>query len=292
MAPKWTSSAKVGVGTALTSASRVWFTLSHGIFNEVYYPSVDQACIRDFGLVVSDGSRFFSEEKRHTRSEVRTVAPGVPAYRLVNTCVEGRYRIEKTVLADPGRDVILQKALFVPVTGVVSDYQTYALLAPHLGNCGSGNTAWIGDYKGRRMLFAERGGLALALACDPPWLAGSAGFVGTSDGWQELSRHQQLASTYARAENGNVALTGQVDLSRDGAFVVALGFGRNGAEAGHRASASLLDGFDAALSVYVEEWSRWQREHADAMRTNDAPAFTGPVSRSYASTRRSDSPEG
>ena len=47
-------------------ASRVWFTLSHGILNEIYYPRVDQACTRDLGLIVTDGQDFFSEEKRHT----------------------------------------------------------------------------------------------------------------------------------------------------------------------------------------------------------------------------------
>ena len=57
------------------------------------------------------------------------------------------------------------------------------------------------------MLFAERGSVALALACDPPWLDGSAGFVGTSDGWQELATHKYLRTVYGRAENGNVALT-------------------------------------------------------------------------------------
>lgn len=267
-APRWTSSAKVGVGTALTAASRVWFTLSHGIFNEVYYPRVDQACIRDLGLVVANGSNFFSEEKRHTRSHVTVLAAGVPAYRLVNECIDGRYRIEKTIVADPARDVVMQMTRFVACRGRGSDYQVYALLAPHLGNYGSGNTAWVGDYKGRPMLFAERGGIALALACDPAWITASAGFVGASDGWQELSRHKRLTNTFARAENGNVALTGQIDLSQNGAFVVALGFGSNPAEAGHRASASLLDGFDEALSIYVEQWSRWQQEHAGAIRTD------------------------
>lgn len=63
--PEWTSSAKSGVGTALTAASRVWFTLSHGILNEIYYPRLDQACTRDLGLIVTDGGEFFSEEKRH-----------------------------------------------------------------------------------------------------------------------------------------------------------------------------------------------------------------------------------
>ena len=35
VAARWTSSAKAGVGTALSNNSRVWFTLSHGIFNEI-----------------------------------------------------------------------------------------------------------------------------------------------------------------------------------------------------------------------------------------------------------------
>jgi len=48
--PRWTSSAKSGIGTALADTSRVWFTISHGILNDVYYPRVDQACIRDLGL--------------------------------------------------------------------------------------------------------------------------------------------------------------------------------------------------------------------------------------------------
>ena len=30
--PRWTSSAKTGVGTALNQHSKVWFTLSHGVF--------------------------------------------------------------------------------------------------------------------------------------------------------------------------------------------------------------------------------------------------------------------
>ena len=39
IAPRWTSSSKEGVGTAYNTASRTWFTLSHGILNEVYFPT-------------------------------------------------------------------------------------------------------------------------------------------------------------------------------------------------------------------------------------------------------------
>jgi len=45
--PRWTSSAKEGVGTAYLTSCRVWFTLSHDIVNEIYYPEVDPQSARD-----------------------------------------------------------------------------------------------------------------------------------------------------------------------------------------------------------------------------------------------------
>ncbi len=259
IAPRWTSSAKSGVGAALSPLSRVWFTLSHGILNEIYCPRVDQAATRDLGLIVTDGRDFFSEEKRQTTHQVAWLAAGVPAYRLVNTCEQGRYRIEKEVIADPKRDALLQRTRFTPLRGTLADYRLYALLAPHLGNRGAGNTAWLDDYKGVPMLCAQQDDNTLALACSVPWLARAAGFVGVSDGWQDLTRHKQMVWRYTQAENGNVALTGEVDLNAaNGAFVLALGFGGNVYEAGQRALASLFDGFDAALDRYLRDWQAWQ----------------------------------
>ena len=259
ISPRWTSSAKSGVGTALNPASRVWFTLSHGIFNEIYYPRLDRACVRDMGLIITDGDAFFSEEKRHCQHDVDYLAANVPAYRLTNTCQNGRYTITKEIVADPQRDVVWQRAKFTPNTGSLGDYHLYVLLSPHLGNRGAGNTAWVGNYKGIPMLFAERDGQALALASTVPWLKRSAGFVGTSDGWQDLSQHKQMTWTYERAENGNVALTGEIDLAAgNGRFDLALGFGLTPEEAGHRARAALLDGFDAARQTAIAEWQAWQ----------------------------------
>ena len=147
--PRWTSSAKTGIGTALNLHSKVWFTLSHGILNEIYFPRVDQACTRDFGLIVTDGRQFFSEEKRHCTFENLPIEPGVPVYELTNTCMTGRYRIEKEVLTDPWRNVVLQKIRFVPLQGKLSDYRLYALLASHLANMGYGNTGLGGPLQGQ-----------------------------------------------------------------------------------------------------------------------------------------------
>jgi len=279
--PRWTSSAKTGVGTALSRGSRVWFTLSHGILNEIYFPRVDMACTRDFGLLVTDGKSFFSEEKRHCNFEVAPFEPGVPAFRLRNTELGGRYRIEKEVFADPHRNVVLQKVRFVELssteqagaaippqakagpntTATGPAYHLYALLAPHLGNWGSDNTGWVGDYKGMPMLFAEhRSGFALALACSVPWKSRSVGFAGYSDGWRDLSQNFLLTERYDRAENGNIALTGEVDLAASGGeFVLSLGFGGNWAEAALQASAALLDDYGALFREYVSQWRAWQK---------------------------------
>ncbi|HTM03654.1 MAG TPA: glucan 1,4-alpha-glucosidase [Vicinamibacterales bacterium] len=255
---RWTSSAKSGLGTAIARDSRVWFTLSHGILNEVYYPRVDQACTRDLGLIVTDGQTYFSEEKRDTRSDTSQVAPGVPAFRIHNTAADGAYRIEKEVVTDPWRDVVLQRIRFVPLQGTLADFRLFVLLAPHLANRGDGNTAWVGDYKGVPLLLAERDHHALALASTAPWPARSVGFVGFSDGWQELRAHKRLETRYLRAENGNVAMTGEIDLrASDGDFVLALGFGPTAMEAAQHARISLLEDFDAIRAEYIRAWKAW-----------------------------------
>jgi glucoamylase len=256
----WTTGAKTGVGAALGAESSVWFTLSHGIVTEIYYPFVDTACTRDLELLVTDRKDFFSEEKRDTTSEVQYLAPGVPAYQLTNTCKQGRYRIEKTILADPHRSALLMQVHFEPLQGKLEDYAVFVLLSPHLGNQAAGNSGWVSDFKGVPLLLAQRGDAALALGCTVGWLKRSAGYVGVSDGWQDISRHKQMAWTYERAEDGNVALTGEVDLrAGGGAFLLALGLGRGPGEAGHRARAGLLQPFDEARTAFVHRWNNWHK---------------------------------
>jgi glucoamylase len=259
---RWTSSAKSAVGTSLNSKSKVWYSINHGILNEIYYPQVDQACTRDLSFIVTDGKDFFSEEKRHTTHAIKHVAKGVPGYHITNSCNMHSYRIEKEIISDPSRDTVLQRVQFFPANKKRKDFKLFVLLAPHLGNNGNANTAWVGDYKGLPMLFAQRGETSLALACSIPWKKGSAGFVGTSDGWQDLMKHKEMQWEFDRAENGNVALVGEIDLEEVNGlpFIVALGFGRNAEEAGQRARASILESFESAKEQFISEWQKWQKK--------------------------------
>jgi hypothetical protein len=71
--PRWTSSQKDGVGTAYSASSRVWFTISHGILNEIYYPTIDRPQVRDLQFLITDGQTFFHEEKRDLDNTVECI---------------------------------------------------------------------------------------------------------------------------------------------------------------------------------------------------------------------------
>lgn len=256
---RWTSSAKNGVGTALSNTSPIWFTLSHGILNEVYYPRIDSACIRDLGLVVTRDDGYFSEEKRDCTSLTQPFESGIPAFHVTNTATDGAYRIEKQVITDPARACVLLHVSFSPLKGKMGDYRVSVLLAPHLVNAGNLNSAWIGDYEGRRVLFAVGRSRYLALVCDGPWRAASAGFVGVSDGWQQLRRHGRLIEEFQRADDGNVSLAAEIDFSdAHDTATLALGFGQTEYEAASCAVASLKSGFRRAHDAYIANWRGWQ----------------------------------
>jgi glucoamylase len=293
IAARWTSSAKSGVGASLSPAGRLWFTVSHGILNEIYYPRVDSACTRDLGLLVTGPDGYFSEEKRDASHEIEPFEDGVPAYRLVNTASDGTYRIEKRIVADPARPTLLQEIVFTPLTGNAGAYRVFALLAPHLVNAGMGNTAWVGERKGQTVLFASGRGSCLALASSLPWRVCSAGFVGFSDGWQQLSRGGELDPSCERAEDGNVALTGEIGFTAaDTKAVLALGFGATPDEAADNACASLKHGFEPAAKSYVQRWRKWQQRLLPLDRHVEHGINSYRVSTAVLATHRSVSPPG
>lgn len=256
---RWTSSAKSGVGTALSGVSPLWFTISHGILNEIYFPHVDSACTRDFGLAVTGPDGRFYEEKRDATHAIAMMESGIPAYLITSEARNGAWRISKRVLTDPARPTLLQEVSFIPITGSLSDYRLYALLAPHLVNAGMGNTAWVEEFEGVSMLVASGRGTSIALAASVPWGDMTAGYVGYSDGWQQLYHTGRIGQPWQRAENGNVALTGEIRLSADvPRIVLALGFGTTPARAAAHAIASLNDDFDATVASYTANWRQWQ----------------------------------
>jgi glucoamylase len=265
--PTWTSSAKDMVGGSL-GLSRLWFTLGFGIVNEVYYPRIDMPQIRDLGFIVADGEGFWSEVKRVDDYTLRYLAPGVPAVEIVHS--HPRYRLRLRITSDSARDALI---LAVDLEGD-ANLRPYVLAAPHLGATGLRNTAAVGSHRGRRVLWAEQGAFALALAAvdarqmDAMGRA-SAGYVGSSDGWQDFSRNGRLTWSYPNAGPGNVALIAELPRS----CVVALAFGASRHAAATLAMSSLAEPFSSIVDRQVTDWDAWRRrreQHAEA--THDIPA--------------------
>jgi glucoamylase len=239
-APTWSSSDKDFVTTALGPA-RLWATIGHGVINEVFWPSTGQPQIRDltFYLVGKTG---FVDLKRERRYSLATPASDIPLLTVVHTGSD--YRLALEIVPDPLRDVLLVRF------ELEGPYELALILAPHLGGTGTGNTAWVDGPA----LFAKRGDRALALLADVPLVRGSAGFVGASDGWQDLSQHGDLTWSFARADGGTVALSGKLE-GKTG--TVALGFAETREGAQSLARASLAEGISATRASFRQGWETW-----------------------------------
>jgi len=255
--PRWTSSAKEGVGTAYHTSCRLWFTLSHGILNEIYYPHVDQPNTRDFQFLISDGETFCHEEKRDLNHLIEYPARDCLFYRLTNSEPRGRYRVIKHVLTDPHGSVLLVHTnLEVFDESLRGKLRLYALLAPHMAGCGGGNSGWCSEIGAIKLIHAQREDVHLIMACSSGFSRRSVGFVGFSDGWQDLMHNFKMDWEFQAAENGNIAATGEVNLPDSGEFTIAVAFGRSYQSAATKLFQSLAEPFESNRQSYVRQWQR------------------------------------
>ena len=255
--PRWTSSAKEGLGTAYHTSCRLWFTLSHGIVNEIYYPHVDQPNTRDFQFLISDGETFCHEEKRDLDHQIEYPERDCVFYRLTNTERNGRYRIIKQVLADPHRSVLLvQTKVEVLDQSLHGKLRLYALLAPHLARHGSGNSGSCSEVGDNRLLHATRGDVHLSMGCSRGFARRSVGYVGASDGWQDLMTNFKMDWEFRGAPNGNLALTGEIELDDSAEFTVGVALGRSCQSTVTKLLQSLADPFELHREAYVRQWQR------------------------------------
>src|SRR5580658_4141627 len=255
--PTWSSSAKEMVGCAIQS-SRLWFTIGGGIINEVYYPRVDLPQTRDLGFIVGDGAGFWVEVKRLWQHTLELAAPGAPAVRIVHR--HARFQLSLRVTPCEHRDVLL---IEVTLSGD-EKLRPYALLAPHLGGTGANNLARISAHRGRRVLWAEQGGYALALAAvdsrqQDAWGRAGAGYVGSSDGWQDFARNGSLTWQYDGAGPGNVALAGELPRQA----VLALGFGTSSDSAATLALSALSEPFEVSWERQIIDWTQWHASRVE-----------------------------
>jgi len=279
---RWPPALKQAVGTAYEAGSAnspVWFTVAEGILTEVFYPNVDQAQIGDLQFLLSDGNGYFSEQKRDTTSTVSWLDQGATV-QIVGTEKKGRYSFEQNILADPAAPVIRIRTTLRQLQPASSPMKLFILFKPTINNTGAQNIGFTSQdglyatklsanhkfFDGRYgSVDAKRWGnrefkpVHAALISSSPWVASSAGYVGFSDGWQDISRHFRITEPSREAGPGNIALTGEIEMGGKSEFTyeLALGFGGTSNEAQLAARASLATPFENIKNDYDAGWKAY-----------------------------------
>jgi len=174
---------------------------------------------------------------------------------LINSDPDRRYRIVKHVLTDPHHSVVLMRVqLEVADEALRGRLKVYALLAPHLMRGGADNSGWVRDFAAARFSGDARAhahGL---------WLR--TGFHATLG--RVCRRERRLAGPDGQLPNGlglplrergNIALTAELDPSRDD-WILGVGFGASAQSAATKLLQTLADPFDRHREGYVRQWQR------------------------------------
>ena len=84
----------------------------------------------------------------------------------------------------------------------------------------------------------------------------SCGYVGYSDGWQDLHKDFQLDWEFDQAEDGNVAVIGEINPSSSREFTVGIAFGESLHGAVTVLEQSLATPFAEHRERFVDQWHR------------------------------------
>ncbi|PYP83102.1 MAG: glucan 1,4-alpha-glucosidase [Candidatus Angelobacter sp. Gp1-AA117] len=254
--PTWSASSKDGMGTAYSTSSRVWFTLARGILTEIYYPTIDRPQIRDAQFLITDGETFFHEEKRDLATRVERIEAETLGYRTNSADPEKRYQLTKEVISDPHQSCVLVHAKIAVSKQWQEKIRVYFLLAPHLEVGGWNNSAQKTEVAGRNVLLAWKNSTWLAMGCNHDFRRASCGFVGFSDGWQDINNNFTMDWEFERAENGNVAVMAEIDLSKGSEFTIGIAFGDGLHAATSILSQSLALPYPQHRTKFINQWQR------------------------------------
>jgi glucoamylase len=254
--PRWTSSKKDAVSTAYASSSRIWFTASHGTLNEIYYPTIDHPQTRDMELLFTDEETFFHEEKRDFEYDFQYIDENALAIRVMAKDIGGRYKVTKEFITDPHHPVVLMNVRVEGDEEILSRLKCYALLAPHLDGGGAGNSARSLNIAGDRCILAWKNNVSLAFGADCGFSRSSCGYVGSSDGYQDISAHMRMTWSFGQALDGNIALMGEIDVAKYREFTIAISLG----DGHHSALASMMQTLATPYAEhrarFIEQWHR------------------------------------
>ena len=176
--------------------------------------------------------------------------------RATATGPGGRYKVLKEYISDPHHPVVLMNVKITGEEALLNKLKCYVLLAPHLDGGGAGNSARAVDIAGQRVILAWRNDISLAMGASCGFSRSSCGFVGTSDGYQDLLQHGKMEWQYSSATGGNIACMGEIEVAGNREFTIAIGMGEGHHAAISSMKQSLCFDFASLSERFILQWHR------------------------------------
>jgi glucoamylase len=228
-------------------------------------------------------------EPRRTRRRSSSFSIGLNSFNWLDslgffqTDKQNQYRIEKHIFSDPDRQTLWLRVILTAQNTLTP----YLLINPHLNNTGNGDVAFV---TANSLNAREQEDIYLSVKSTLPFIQTAAGYVGSTDGYQDLKDNGVMDWTYDYTpQAGNVAMMAQLPSLKAGetvTFDLAIGFGRSYEAATAQAEASLGEGYDRLLAQYNGQGSAigWEDYLASLRDLPSLTAYTGDKGRQlYAS---------
>jgi glucoamylase len=266
------------VGTAPGTGSKTWYTVADGMLSDVYYPTIDNTDVHSLEYLVTDGSSFTDIQPRDMTYTVSALGASGLACQVTAKAKDGAYQIVTDYLTDPGRNSVVMRVRFDPLTAAAASDHLYARLQPLVNGHGGGGSENAGadsattvqtaggpvpvDYSTNSFTEATNRTFAtpayLALAASRPFPATGNGFAGQpSDGLTQLTTSHTLTG-HQNASDGDVTSTVELPAGTQGpGTTLVLGFGPTETAAVSTAEASARSPFSATLGAYDGQWQRY-----------------------------------
>lgn len=275
---QWATAGKQAIGTSANLESRVWFTLAQGVLTEVYYPDVTVANVHVLQFVVVDPkTKKVETEREDAIHQIKATRPDSLSFQQINTAKSGAWKITKTYTTDVERASVLIDVKFESKN---KNLNLYVYYDPSLANTGMHDRAYspllqlVGNYEYEKGTItkdgvktvkksgsatvsggmgSEEGKYASAVYFSSDIEEYTNGYLGVSDGMEQLRKYGKITETYAEASNGNVVQMARIMKPQQ--FTAILAFGEDILKASTVAAKSHEKGFAKCLAEYEKGWS-------------------------------------
>ncbi len=251
--PNWSSAKKVVAIASHESStdvkSPIYVTAAHGVLTEVFFPTVDKGQIKDSQLLIVTNQGDFLEEKTHFEHKV--IHHDSALVSLENRHSASGLKITHTLFPHPQQSWVVDR---VRIEAPSAGYRFFLLTNPQLDNTGYHDSAWTTETG----FYVQDGATSLRVSATVPFKKKSVGFVGSSDGYQDISQDKSMDFQFTHAQGGNVALTGELDVpGKGGVFefyvIYQFSMGNKGREVRAVSSAELAQ----ALKEFQNGWKNY-----------------------------------